>query len=227
VRLASPGAEPFDVEVEKQEVLLGPGGDDGHDHEHPEGTEVTHIYTLRHDFDRPGVWEMAVSFDGGRGNAAFQIAESSPSPAVGDEALPTKSPTTEDARGVDPICTRDPLCSMHDMTIADALEAQKPAVLVFATPRFCTSRTCGPVVDFIEQAKGRFGNEASFVHVELWKDDKDAVGKPGGESPAFAEWKFQTEPWVYFVDEKGIVRDRWMGAVGADEVMTAVDALLG
>ena len=226
VRLSGAGGEPFEVEVDKQEVLLGPGGDDGHDHEHPPGTEVTNIFTFRHDFDRPGVWEMAVTFDGGSGSAAFQIAESSPSPVIGDKATPTKSPTTDDPEGVDPICTRDPVCSMHDVTIEDALAADKPAVFVFATPRFCTSRTCGPVVDFVEQAKEEYGDRASFVHIEVWKNDKDAIGKPGGEAPAFAEWKLQTEPWIYFVDAAGVVKERWMGAVGSAELTKAVDALI-
>ena len=229
VTLTPAGGEAFAVDAYRQEVLLGPGGDDGHDHEHPEGTEVTHIYSFRHDFDRPGIWEIGVEFEdegGGEGVAQFQVAEKSAAPAVGDKAIASKSPTTDDPDGVDPICTRDPECSMHDMTIAQALDAAKPSVLIFATPRFCSSRTCGPVVDFVESAKEKFGDEVSFVHIEVWKDDEDSVNKPGGEAPAFAEWKLGTEPWIYFVDSKGVVADRWIGAVSSDEVETAVDALI-
>ncbi|MEX2395083.1 MAG: hypothetical protein WD826_11455 [Actinomycetota bacterium] len=227
-KLTSPGADPFDIEVTKQEIVLGPGGESG-DEEHPPGSEVTHIYSFRHDFDRTGIWELSVSFTdngGGSGSAQFQIAEETRSPEVGAKALATDSPTTDDPKDVDPICTRDPLCSMHDVTITEAIEEKKPAVLVFATPRFCTSRTCGPIVDLVEQAKERFGNEANFVHVEVWKNDKDAIGKVGGESPAFAEWKLDTEPWIFFVDSTGVIRDRWIGAVGEREITDAVAALL-
>jgi hypothetical protein len=117
---------------------------------------------------------------------------------------------------------------MHDITIAQALGAGKPSVLVFGTPRYCTSRTCGPVVDHVEAAKQRFGDRASFVHVEVWRNDDDAINRPPeGWSPTFAEWQLGTEPWIYFVDAGGTVRDRWLGAVGADEVSARTEALIG
>jgi hypothetical protein len=224
VRLVPPDGRPFSVEAQHVKAERGPGGAG---HQHVESTEVTDIYVVRHDFDKPGVWSLDVRFNGGRGTADFILLPESPSPMVGRKAIASESPTTDDHRGVDPICTRTPVCSMHELTIADALAAGKPAVIVFGTPQFCTSRTCGPVVDYVERAKKKFGNEASFIHVEVWKNAKDAVNTQGGEAPTFTEWKLDTEPWIFFVDEKGIVRDRWIGAVGPDEVKTGVDALLG
>ena len=44
------------------------------------------------------------------------------------------TPTTADARGVDPICTADPVCPLHDVTLADALAAGDPIALLVATP---------------------------------------------------------------------------------------------
>jgi hypothetical protein len=214
-----PSGEPFEVTAQHVKTERGLGG------ETPANTEVADIYVVRHDFDTPGIWEAALIFDGGRGNEVFQILEESPSPMVGQKAIATKSPTTDDPRGIDPICTRDPVCSMHDLTIADALDAAKPTVVIFGTPRYCTSRTCGPVVDYVEAAKDEVGDEASFIHVEVWKDD-ESVGKPGAEVPAFAEWKLGTEPWIYFIGSDGEVRDRWLGAAGTDEIRKAVEALI-
>jgi hypothetical protein len=107
------------------------------------------------------------------------------------------------------------------------LDSGKPAVVVFATPRFCTSRTCGPIVDFVQRQKDRVGDDASFVHVEVWRNDDDAVNKPPkGWVPAFAEWELLTEPWIYFIDADGVVKDRWLGAAGEKELGKAVDALI-
>lgn len=225
IRLVPPGGEPFEVQAAHEQITRGLGGaDHDDDHTHSPGTEVEDIFVVRHDFDRAGAWEVNVSFDGGRGSGAFQIVESSSAPAVGEDAIASKSPTTDDARGVDPICTRDPVCSLHDATIAEMLERGKPVVITFATPRFCTSRACGPIVDLVEQEKGRLGDKASFLHIEVWKDDEDAVNsKP---SPTFSEWKFDGEPWTYFIDADGKVKDRWLGPVGADELSKAVDALI-
>jgi hypothetical protein len=225
VRLVPPGGEPFEVEAQHEEIVRGLGGvEHSDDHTHAPGTEVEDIFVVRHDFDRAGAWETLVDADGERGGAAFQVVADDPSPKVGDKAIASKSPTTDDPRGVDPICTRDPVCTMHDMTIAEALDASKPLVLIVATPRFCTSRACGPIVDLVEYEKGRIGDAASFIHVEVWKDDDEAVGsKP---SPTFAEWKFGGEPWLYFIDAKGEVKDRWLGPAGAEELTRAVDNLI-
>jgi hypothetical protein len=225
VKLAGPGVEPFEVEATKHEIVRGLGGEEiEEDHTHAPGTEVEEIFVVRHDFDREGTWDVSVSFDDGRGTAAFQVVEKVPSPMVGEEAIASDSPTTDDAKGVDPICTRDPACSLHDRTIAEALAMSKPIVVTFATPRFCTSRACGPVVDFIEAEKDRVGDAASFIHIEVWKDDGDAVGKT--PAATFGEWKFDGEPWTYFIGADGTVKDRWLGPVAADELTAAVDALI-
>jgi hypothetical protein len=219
VALKPPTGKPFEVTAEHVKTERGSGGDT------KESSEVADIYVVRHDFDTPGIWEAALIFDGGRGNDVFQILEESPSPMVGHKALHTQSPTVADPRGVDPICTRDPVCSLHDITIADALDANKPTVIVFGTPRYCESRTCGPVVDYVEDAKDKLAGDASFIHVEVWKNDR-SVGKPGGDAPAFAKWKLDTEPWIYFIGADGKVRDRWLGAAGPDEIRKATEALI-
>jgi hypothetical protein len=224
-RLVPPGGEPINTEVTHTQIERGPGG--GDDHEHVEGTEVTDIWVVTHDFDKTGAWDLQVIFDGGAGEAAFAIADEAEAPTVGGQATASASPTEEDAGGVDPICTRKPACSLHELTIADALAQSKPTVIIFGTPAFCESRTCGPVVDFVEAAAKKYGDDASFIHVEVWKDDEKAVGDFGkGYVPAFAEWKLQTEPWLYFVGSDGVVKDRWLGAAGEDEIDRAVRDLV-
>lgn len=220
VAFKPPTGRAFEVTAQHVRTERGLGGD-----AEKQNTEVNDIYVVRHDFDIPGVWEASLIFDGGRGNEVFQILEESPSPMVGQKAIASKSPTTADPGKVDPICTRDPVCSMHDLTIADAIANGKPTVINFGTPRYCTSRTCGPVVDYIEQAKSKVEDDANFVHVEVWKDD-ESVQRSDGEVPAFSEWKLATEPWTYFVGADGEIRDRWLGACGPDEVVRAVQALV-
>jgi hypothetical protein len=224
VFLSGAGLDAFEVEASHQQITRGLGGDDGHDHTHAPGTEVEDIFVVRHDFDREGVWDIEVEIDGETYSAPFQIVEDTPWPSVGDEAIASESATTDDAQDVDPICTRDPVCSMHEMSIADALDDGKPLIISFATPRFCTSRACGPVVDLIETEKERVGDACNFVHVEVWANDEDAVGKE--PAAAFTEWKLDTEPWTYFIGADGKVKERWLGPVGADELTKAVDALL-
>lgn len=222
VRLVPPSGEAFDVEVDSERIRFGIGGDA----DKRSGAEVTDIFVFRHDF-QAGIWTIQAEADGRAGSpAAFEIAPETRSPRVGGRIHASQSPTTADARGVDPICTRTPPCSLHAVTIAEALQASKPLVISFGTPRFCTSRTCGPVLDLVEAEAERVGDEATFVHIEVFKS-AELANRPGGDSPTFAEWNLGTEPWTYFVDADGVVVDRWLGALGRDELRRGVDALVG
>ena len=67
---------------------------------------------------------------------------------------------------------------MHDASFADVV-GKKPAILLFATPALCQSRVCGPVVDIAEQVKAERGDEAAFIHQEIFKDnDADKGFRP-------------------------------------------------
>ena len=71
--------------------------------------------------------------------------------------------------------------SLLRYSVADSLAAHVPFVLVFATPKFCTSRTCGPVVDVVEAVQKRFaGRGIRFIHVEIYQDNNPAMGPTAG-----------------------------------------------
>jgi hypothetical protein len=218
--LKPPGGPSRGVDAKLVSIRFG-GGEAHQD----EGAEVHDIFVFSTAFDAVGVWTMDVAVEGQRLSLPMQVLDKSSTLMVGGKALPSLSPTTSDARGVNPICTRTPPCSMHDRTIADALGMGKPTVIVFATPKFCTSRTCGPLVDIIEDVKAKTGDKASFVHVEIWKDDQ-SVGKEGSQAPVTTEWNLPADPFVFFVGADGVIKDRWSGAAGGSEVQAAVDALV-
>jgi hypothetical protein len=217
-RLVPPNGDPFEVTLQHEDVGFGSGGDQPN-------TDVVDIWVFRHDFD-PGVWQVQAIADNKPGAAVFQVDAKPPSPTVGSRAPASESPTTSNARGVNPICTRTPPCSMHEITIADALASRKPLIVNFGTPRFCTSRTCGPVVDIVEEQKKRVGSKANFIHVEVFRNAQVAL-TPTGDSPTYAEWKLAVEPWTFFISPDGVIKDRWMGAIGSGELARAVDALIG
>jgi hypothetical protein len=215
-RLVPPNGQPFEVTLQHEKVSFGSGGSEP-------ATAVADIYVFRHDFD-PGVWQVQAIVDNKPSVAVFQVDAKSPSPSVGGRAIPSQSPTVSDPRGVNPICTRTPACSMHGMTIADAISNGKPSVVIFATPRFCTSRTCGPSVDIVEGVKKQIGSKVNFVHVEVFRNAQVAL-TPNGDAPTFAQWKLATEPWTFFIGSNGVIKDRWLGAFGSDELATAVKAM--
>ena len=59
---------------------------------------------------------------------------------------------------------------LYTTSVAAALDAHKPFVVVFATPKFCTSRTCGPVVDVVSHVRKQLaGSPVRFIHVEVFE----------------------------------------------------------
>lgn len=150
----------------------------------------------------------------------LEVRAERPSPDVGDMAPVVNTETTTDAAGdIYSIDTREPPSTMHETDFADVV-GREPTVLLFATPALCQSRVCGPVADIAEQVKARRGDEATFVHQEIFEDNRIEAGF----REPFAEWKLRTEPWVFAIDRRGRIAARIEGAFSAEELDRAVDA---
>lgn len=151
------------------------------------------------------------------GGVQVEVKASSAAPAPGDKVPAVKTPTTARPAGADPLCSRKPKpCSMHALSLDAALKNGKPTVVVFAAPAFCTSQLCGPDVDIVEGVAKKHGDAANFVHVEAFVN----ATKPGDGTlaPPLKAFKFDTEPWLYVIDAKGVVSDRISGAFATAEV---------
>jgi hypothetical protein len=150
----------------------------------------------------------------------LQVEADRPSPDVGDLAPVVHTETRADADGdLYSIDTREPPSTMHGTDFADVV-GREPVILLFATPALCQSRVCGPVADIAEQVKARRGDEAVFIHQEIFRDNRVEEGfrKP------FAAWSLRTEPWLFAIDREGRIAARIEGAFSAAELDRAVDA---
>jgi len=52
-------------------------------------------------------------------------------------------------------------------------------VIAFATPKFCATRTCGPVVDIVSAVRRRVAG-VTFIHVETYEENNPALGVTAG-----------------------------------------------
>lgn len=185
-----------------------------------EGRVHEGIYTATATFPTPGVWEAHVDVEGEEGAFAFQVHDAPRNPSVGDDAIVTPSPTPAEPLGVDPICTRDPQCPFHEVSLDDALGTGAPVLLMFATPARCMSRWCGPVVDVLIDSVEADRDGLTAVHVEIYQDlrTNDRV-------PTVAEWGLTTEPILYGIDGSGTITRRLDGAFDRDELRGVVGDL--
>ena len=140
-------------------------------------------------------------------------------PKVGERAPMIHTDTKGDVGGaIDKIDTRQPPSTMHEADFADVV-GKKPTILIFATPALCQSRVCGPVVDVAEQVKSRRGDEAEFIHQEIFRGND--VSK--GFRDQVKAYNLPTEPWVFAIDRNGRVAARIEGAYSVAELDAAVD----
>ena len=75
------------------------------------------------------------------------------------------------------------------------------------------------MVDIAEQVKAERGDEAEFIHMEIYRDNK--IEK--GFRPQVAAWRLPTEPWLFAIDRTGKVAARLEGAYSAGELGAALD----
>jgi peroxiredoxin len=121
------------------------------------------------------------------------------------------------------ICSNTPPCELHAMSIADALApGQKPLVLLFATPALCTSATCAPELQAVQELHTAYAEAANFIHVEIYQFPFDGQHV----APTVEEWHLPSDPWTFVVDKTGIVRDRFEGAAPMEELEPALKAVL-
>lgn len=183
-----------------------------------DGADVTTFTATRHgesiglpywpitvQIDQPGIYALDV--DGAQGEpTAFQVFEQVvvASPTPGQPLPPFHTPTVDDARGVDPICTLTPdPCPFHAMTLTDALAAGKPVVYLIGTPAHCQTGTCGPGLEYLVTVAPEFAERATFVHAEVYTDDT-----ANDVAPAVTALNLVYEPVIYVTDAAGTVVDR-------------------
>jgi hypothetical protein len=180
-------------------------------------------------FDEAGEWRLLAVIAGPEGLQATRVtpgvtvSEEGEIPDVGEEAPSVHTPTLAEVGGnAEAIDTRVPPSSMHGDDFADVL-GERPVVLLFATPALCQTTVCGPVVDVAEQVKSEYGDEAAFIHQEIYVDN---VPGPENLRPQVEEYGLFTEPWLFVIDENGEVSTRIEGAFSVDELEKALKPLV-
>ena len=188
------------------------------------------IWVAQASFADTGAWGAQVSLDSGGGAAPkvarmnFQVRDTFSAPGYDAPAPRSASPTDKDVGGdTSHICSNTPACELHTISIADALQpGQKPLVVLFATPALCTSATCAPELQAVQQLHSTYSEKANFIHVEIYQFPFDGLHT----AKTVDEWHLPSDPWTFVVDKTGIIRDRFEGAAPAEELEPSLKAVL-
>jgi hypothetical protein len=188
-------------------------------------------------FPRAGYWQVvahgklgdASSFSA---DAAFTVlaepsvltvgalAPHTDNPVIGD---PGVAPVSIDSRAAGGAAIPD--AALHTTSIADALDAGHPALVVFSTPVYCVSRFCGPVTDLVAELAATYGDRADFIHVEIYQDFE-----AGKVNQAAIDWLRPAngdirEPWTFLIGADGRIAASWDTVVTRGEIEPLLEAL--
>ena len=201
---------------------------DGSRHVHGEATDVQGIYVAQVTFPRAGTWGLEILAQLGDGTVesaqlSVSVLAASLTPMAGTPAPRSRNLIASDVSELKQIDSSEPPDPrLHQTRIADAIAQGKPQVIVFATPKYCTSRVCGPVVDVVRTLIPTYGDRVVFIHQEIW--DAGSLQK---FSPTVEEWNLRSEPWIFVVDGGGMVRARFEGLTTRRELEAALGRVLG
>lgn len=200
----------------------------------------TGVYEGEVEFDRAGNWGLRVTAelaDGStrEGQTVFRVAEQQQVPAEGDDAPEVDNLTIADIESgeAEPIAVDSraqgaddevPDEALHDLTVAEAIEQGRPAVVLLSTPVYCVSRFCGPITEAFAELEQEYRDRAEVIHIEVWRDFEEQE-----LNEAAAPW-IQTEtggnePWAFLVDDQGEIAARWDNVVDLEALEAELDKL--
>jgi hypothetical protein len=196
----------------------------------PDGVRGFHVTSV--DFTHPGRWNLILHIPSEEGFADLGIAVDVPvdtsAPSVGDAAPPSDSRTLTDVANIADLSTGEtPDPGLYLISLADAVADNKPFVVVFASPGFCTNAFCGPQAEVLSEVRGIYGDAANYVHVDLFENPEQVrLGEEPIETPILEEWGLHTDEWTFVVNADGVVVARFEAFAPLAEVEAALAEVL-
>jgi hypothetical protein len=198
-------ATPEVLEVQLHDATGAPVGAPIEVRRHDDGLPRGY-FPLRFTVDAPGIYVARTEVEGEPAEMSMQVHAEADLRVIrpGQPLPPLQTPTTADARGVDPICTRSPACDLHDLTVADALAEERPLALLVATPAYCQVAICGPVLDVLLDVMGEHP-ELRYLHAEVFAHPEEDASV---YAPVIDDLGLHFEPVLVLVGADGVVRER-------------------
>lgn len=224
------------------------------------GSGQTAVFVAQAEFDEVGNWGVQITgaIDGASFapiNLPFEVSDPETVLNVGDPAPRSRQTIISDVADVSEIDTMTPPDPMHDITIEDAVTSGSPSVILFGTPAFCETLTCGPVLQSVVLPLFEtYGDQAHFIHVEPFFIEevrtgrgfcavpayninlaRAGVGEGPGPCPFLTEeeleaagesWNLTIEPVVFVVDSDGNIAGKFEAVVSSDEIEALLQTVI-
>lgn len=212
------------------------------------------VYVANYDFTAAGNWGVEVSVllagmtEPSVAKLQLPVTERAVAPKVGDIAIAAETLTNDTV--TDPaylVSSTDVDEALYQVSLADALSQQKPIALLFATPGFCRTAVCGPSLTVFRDLQKSYGDKVIFIHSEIYRYPfgdsfaqqntifQDAMRegrgltdeeRKVGVSDAYYAWGLMSEPWMFLIDDQGVITARYEGGFTVEELGPVIAQLV-
>ena len=196
-------------------------------------------YATNFNFDRPGPWRLDIEVDheGVQGQAyvAVDVTAESIVPGIGTVPPLSHNKTLPEIGDIQRLTTHyEPDPDLYQLTIAEAVATGRPTVVVFASPAFCTSPTCGPQTETVTELKESYADRANFIHVEIYDNPHLIQGDLSQATlvQSVDDWgisavpRWFNESWTFVLGPGGAIAQRFEGYATLEELEEALVAAL-
>ncbi len=108
---------------------------------------------------------------------------------------------------------RQPDARMYQYSLDKALSLGKPILLEFATPGHCT--VCDDQLQIVKALMEKYQAQVLFLHMDQYQNPQ-----------AFKAYRVMGDPWTFFIDDKGVVRQSRAGRMLYEEMEFGIKAIL-
>ncbi len=195
------------------------------------------LYVARAHLDQVGPWtaEVAIDWQGRRleGSTVFEVSPDGATPSLGSPAPDVDTPTLADVLNLADAISSDPeqVAAFYVHSVADELRNGQPFVFVLDSYVYRPNEACGGALGILHDIFIEYPGLA-VIHAEPWLTrfaggqlSLEPPGGPAALAPWSQAWGVEAPPWVFVVDRDGIVRAKFTGILGTDELRAAMSAV--
>jgi hypothetical protein len=192
------------------------------------------VYVTYPELPKAGAWgiEVEATLPGQQPSVSrlrIDVLAEDPTPALGSKAIPVDTPTAATSPDLAKI-TSDPQINpaLYQISVADAIKSGKPTAILFGTPGFCKTATCGPSIKVLGDLQKQYGDKANFIHVETYQYpfSESVQANPPRVVPFMSAWNLASEPWLFLVGADGTIQYKYEGGITVEELAPVMAELV-
>jgi len=195
----------------------------------PKGSYVTNF-----NFNKTGTWEALIEVLNDDDNITkstsikFEVKKTSYTTKIGKTAKLIKTKTINDVKSLKELSTGSKIYpNLYQNSLENAVNLNKPIIISFSSPGYCTERSCGPQTDVLNQMQKTDDSKFYFMHVELYENPEKNSGNPVNKklSQAVLEWNLPSAEWTFIIVQKKIAA-KYEGFVTKQEIVSDLQKIL-